>query len=224
MDSDKDYSEDNVGTSLRNARAIYYEKEKNHIINLYELKVREKENLIPPSIFLLMEKPVRKELLDYLSSLEGDTEKSQILRYLDIKDGLKAKKWKSNNNQWHKLYGELLESLDTKGLLACSLEDIQSKNEDDLILYGIGCSAVEKFQKEVLCDGLIKKKKTKEELLNNGVQIPQEQIDELQCKVEITRNLFKNLPEYIIDDWIDICEEVLAWGCCALESDTIFHY
>ena len=55
MDSDKNFEDDTTGDSFNSAKRIYKENKDKHIIDLYQLNIREKENLVPPSILLLMD-------------------------------------------------------------------------------------------------------------------------------------------------------------------------
>lgn len=220
MDTDKSYKDDDVGTSLKSARKIYIEKKNDHIIDLYELGVREKENIIPPSYYLLCLNPPQKKLFYRLISYEEDENNNEYLRYLDLKDGIKAKKYKAKDTNWHKLYDPYLMELEINELLSCSIEQINNQDDEFLFLKGIGGDIVDTFRKDILCGGL--KDKLEEKRIING--IPPNAIKALEIQVERSLSLFTNLPSYIRNDWIGLCNKLLAWGCCALESQAIINY
>lgn len=214
MDTDKDYQDADIGTSLINARKIFNEKKDTRVIELYELQVREKENIVPPSFYLFCSNPPQKNLLKHLALYENSEKASEYLRHLDIKDGIKAKKCKSSDKKWHRLYDEYLMQLESNNLIACSICDVNGKEDNFTLLSGIGDNIVDTFREDILCGGLIKKLQTKTE-----INVPDYVLESIRMSIEQSKMLFTIIPEYIKKDWQDIAVKVLSWGLCANETE-----
>ncbi|WP_350343965.1 hypothetical protein PRVXT_000330 [Proteinivorax tanatarense] len=206
VDTDKDHHESRPGPSFDEALKVYKKTKTSNVIKLHEMKLREKENLVPPSLFLLIENPPHEEILRFLSELEPYPEYENVLRYLDIKDGFKVGTYIGRG-----LYENVIKGLETENLLACSLTNDNNKT----IFNGIGNKVLEnKFQKQVLEGGLLSIIKEKEKLLEEGKEIPRNVLVELNYKYNKSKELFASLPTYIEEDWHQLCEDIVSWGCC----------
>ena len=118
------------------------------------------------------------------------------------------------------MYDQYLVKLASSELLACAIEEIYSQDGEFRLFSGIGDEVVDTFRKDILCGGIIDKLEEKKHIIG----IPQNVIDALELKVEVSTNLFDTLPIYIKQDWINLCQTVLAWGCCSLDTQIIINY
>ncbi|MFD1359089.1 hypothetical protein ACFQ4X_14310 [Fictibacillus halophilus] len=207
-DSDKTYPEDTVGNTLSKINTIYSANKNGSITNVYELTVREKENLISPSLYLLCANNSIRGTLTKLKKIEESESLSTKLKYIDLKDGIKAKTLKSNETR--KKYLEDLFN-EVSDLFACSYDEIEDKHDEYPIINGIG-SALEDFYNDILGDGL-EKKLTQKKKVATKFRIPEESIKNIELNVIKKQNLFKLVPNYIKDDLEFICKKIISWGC-----------
>ena len=224
MDSDKNHHEDDVGESLKNARKICNKYKDKYYVYLFETNFREKENIIPPSFYLLFNKKVNNaKFIEYLGLLEKNSQYQEILRYLNIKDGIQSKIYKNSDSRWKTVYNDFFRELDQNNFLIYKLNDIGEINDDIIILEGIGNKAVEKFTSLILCGGLSKEKEKLIFAKSNGRKISEWQIKSITDNEIKIKKLFNILPEYIKNDWYLLCREILIWGCCASDTQIIFN-
>ncbi|MEH7361798.1 hypothetical protein [Priestia megaterium] len=209
-DSDKTYPEDNIGDTLLKLNTTYNLYKDNKVTNLIALNVREKENLIAPSLYLMCTNSGSKESLNKLLKIEVSSEFSTLLKYIDLKDGIKAKALKGNENR--KKY---LESLfkEFSDLVACSYEEIDDQDDEFPIMEGIG-RGFESFLSDVLDRGLEKKLEEKQKIAQK-FSIPEEVMKELESSITIKSQLFNHLPNYLEEEWQSLCQKIISWGCCA---------
>ncbi|AWX56926.1 hypothetical protein AB432_018555 [Brevibacillus brevis] len=206
-DSDKLYPTGKVGETLAQITKVYAKYQANSIVDIYSLEVREKENLIPPSLYLLCSNGSCRDVLNMLHEIELLDKHREKLKYIDIKDGVKAKQLK--NEEHLQFLKDLL--IDVPNLIACSLDDIDKQKDETVLLQGIG-GKIEEFERDILEDGLEKKLDDKRRLQ------PKPEIEkaiiQLENKIEKKTNLFNILPDYVKPEWEFLCKKVISWGCC----------
>lgn len=196
MDSDKNFADDSLGTSAKDAIKAEA-KFLDEIFMLYILNVHEKENLIPPSFYLLCSNPNHgTQLLKDLSKYETDEKYAEYLKFLDLKGGIKKSKFDSLPES----YTAFLSKLDSVNL------DVKS---DESIIPKIGSHLVDNFQHEILEGGnLIKLENAKKRSCN------EESVKRLESKVNESSLIYTKLPNYLKDEWGQIYQKVLLFGCC----------
>ena len=78
-----------------------------------------------------------KEFLLKLCKIENSHIHQEKLRYIDLKDGITAKSLKTNIERKSYLEGF---SMMLQNLIACTFEEIDSRDDEFLIMQGIGKS------------------------------------------------------------------------------------
>ncbi len=209
-DSDKDYKDDDKGSTLIKAIEVVKKYEKNNVISLLPLKVREKENLLPPILYIRILNHSKK----FLDLLNKKLENEELLRFIDIKDGFKAKKFNSVNEKWHKLYDDFLIECDAQGILNCSLNELLTKDEDYIFLNGISDKATNKVDTYLFREGVNNRLKQMKEIDS----IPSEALKAEEENLELSRNIFECLPDYLKRDWIEIGKTIIQW-CCRISDE-----
>ncbi|ANC06739.1 MULTISPECIES: hypothetical protein [Bacillus cereus group] len=207
-DSDKTYPTDKIGSTLLMLRRTYNSHRHNKITELLELDVREKENLIPPSLYLLCHNVYSKEFLLKLCKIENSHIHQEKLRYIDLKDGITAKSLKTNIERKSYLEGFFYDASD---LIACTFEEIDSRDDEFLIMQGIGGN-LDKFSTDVLDDGL-EKKLAQKKGVSLHTPIPEYVIKELEGNILKKQKLFDELPGYLKADWEKLSKKIISWGC-----------
>ncbi|MGE0977847.1 hypothetical protein [Bacillus cereus] len=206
-DNDKSYPTDHEGetlTQLKNVHSKYY---KDNAVELYGLNVREKENLIPPSMYRMCCNGSAKDVLKKLEQIEELTEHQSKLMYLDIKEGIKAKNIK--DEQYKEYYRELFEVVD---LISCSLDEVYEKKDEDILMIGIG-KKLDAFIKDVFEGGLEANLEDKKKIAQTE-GIPDYVIKKLEEDILKKKNLINNLPDYLKNEWKDLSHKIISWGCC----------
>ena len=175
VDSDKkSETDDYSGTSGSCFSTWNSLKEKNKIANLYILYVREKENLIPFSLYKQYNKFSGNQTILHLEQFEG-TDKEKHLKFVKISD-------------------------------RCNMDyEKNSIVKDDLALTntmrGIGKSGLRDFS--------VNKVYTEELALLPQIHIKSDE----NISNEDLVNLFKNVPDYLQDDYINLVEKIHAFTC-----------
>ncbi|MDU1538290.1 MAG: hypothetical protein E6902_01610 [Paeniclostridium sordellii] len=210
-DSDRKYPEDTIGDTARYAWNIYENHKSDKIIYMHKLGVREKENLIPPSFYMLCTNGINTESLKNLMKLELlNNSKSEFLKYVDIKDGVELKTYRGENKNCIDFIKNIIE--EHPELLACDLE--KEKDLNSKVILGAGSKAMDTFYRDILednLDNILKEKLIALEKYNN--KNLQSEIEELKCRILKKDSLFINLPAYIEEEWYKLCNIILAWGC-----------
>lgn len=96
IDSDRSFPKDRDGATLRAVTEAHTECGRGAISQLVALKVREKENLIPPSLYKRDPRATATQSLESLLAIESHPNLQDRLRYLDYKRGLKVSAIKTN--------------------------------------------------------------------------------------------------------------------------------
>ena len=208
-DSDKSYPHDQIGDTLLGLQQVFQDYKYSHIIDLYALDVREKENLVSPSVYLMCTNSSCRVTLKKLYEIEM-SEHREKLKYIDIKGGLNAKSYLTADSNWLEYYEILFK--EKSDLLNCGIDEICTKDEKYVLIDGIG-GYLRYVEYEIL-DGKL------EDILNKKIalKIPQDVIDKINKDVERSKSLFSHLPDYLQEEWKSISEKILAWGCCSPEG------
>lgn len=201
LDSDRDMKDSGTGDTYKGANKQYKKLKKNNIVHLCSLISREKENLFPPDFYMLV--CSNNEELKILSVLNNFRKEGDIIRFFDIKDGIKYKKYK--DKRWSSYYAEVLKSLQEANIVAFP----DSDDEDFICVQGIGSNMCDSLC-TILFDNCDKARK---EL--NKLNISADNINRI---IEIRRELNKKLPEYIYNEWERIYSYLFSWGCCISEK------
>ncbi len=203
VDSDKDFEKGPFGNTYHNAADGDRKRANQNIpFHLHPLKVREKENLFPFNEYLKVENMEKKT--QKLVSLLASEQNQELLRYYDMKDGIKKKKMNSKklDARWGTLYMPFIEKCKVKGLceednpcVDCEIESCKGcKNEDSKYIWGIGdkllAAASEDFFKRY------------PKKINNMTEID---------------NIFNN-QKFIIDMWDEIAKLLFSFGCSISRS------
>ena len=197
LDSDQEMAGAKKGDTYQGANNSYKKVKKNHIILLKELEVREKENLLSPNIYkIICEK--NKTMLEVLECFFED---ENILKYFDIKDGVKLKRYQ--DEVWKNYYQKVIDKLIEQGVF--KIPEDEKKQKDFLCVEGIGEKAC-----NVLCKLLLKDEEVCKKTLRNI------KLDDEKNKLiwKIRENIEEYLPEYLYVEWKQLYKLLFDWGCC----------
>lgn len=195
VDSDKEYPQGSKGATFIGINNKYKKIKKRLPIELFALKVREKENLIPATIYCNFSDC---ELISLIASEFPDDE--VIADFFDIKDGIKYKKLVNEDSRWTGAYGDLL----TECIVRNPLPDqIEEEDFDKVYLSGIG---------DKLCD------RVATALFSNGdatwkdeFSFPSAQIEKIETEIP---QMLGFLPKNVLSHWEELFSIIFAWGCC----------
>ena len=202
LDSDREMKGAKLGDTYRGANNSFKRIKNNHIMLLEALGVREKENLFPPTAYML----VCDENQILLRVLEHFVKEEKIIKYFDIKDGIKFKKYQIAG--WQQYYNRVIEELIQEGGYKSPNED-EEYNPEFICLEGIGDKVCDVVCKILLEDELVCEKILKE----RGVS------DEKKKNIMETRKIISQiLPKYLSDEWEQIHNLLFSWGCCIAEK------
>lgn len=202
LDSDREMKDSKVGSTYKGANKSFNKVKDNHIMLLKALDVREKENLFPPSAYMLL----CEEKIAFLMVLHQFVEEEKIIKYFDIKDGIKYKKYKING--WEQYYKAVIDEMTRVGLYKLPQQE-KEDNDDFICIEGIG----EKIC-NVLCKVLLEEEIASEEILySRGITE-----DKKQKVREVRKSLKDILPPYMYTEWEQIHKLLFSWGCCISEN------
>lgn len=203
FDSDKSFNEDANGSTLKNA--INGDKQRTNRcfpFYLYALPVKEKENLFPYSEYLYGPN-IELNTKNLINLLVKETNE-ELLRFFDLKDGIKHKKLnnRNNNEKWRTLYLPFINKCKTNGVCAsnckciiCSKQTCKGcKNEDKKYIAGIGDKLLEGASKKFFNDPCLK--------FDNSTN---------------PDSIFGN-QKFILDIWKEIAHLLLNFGCSISRS------
>lgn len=175
VDSDKRCETDDYsGTSGSCIKTWNLMKEKNKIADLYILYVREKENLIPFSLYKQYNQFSRNQTILHLEQFEG-TCKEEYLKFVKISDRCNM------NYEKNSMVVDDLELTDT--------------------MRGIGKSGLRDFS--------VNKVYTEELASLPQIHIKSDE----NISNENLINLFKDIPSYLKDDYINLVEKIHEFTC-----------
>lgn len=175
VDSDKKFETDDYsGTSGSCFSTWNSLKEKNKIADLYILYVREKENLIPFSLYKQYNKFSGNQTILHLEQFEG-TDKEKYLKFVKISD-------------------------------RCNMDyEKNSIVKDDLALT----NAMRGIGKSGLRDFSVNKVYTEELALLPQIHTKSDE----NISNENLVNIFKDIPNYLQDDYTNLVEKIHAFTC-----------
>lgn len=242
VDSDKDSKMAKIQETATKLKNKYRAYSNNHLTNIHILKVREKENLITPHIYLILS----DEPSDYkvLKQIYENPNYRDICYYGDIKSGLRI----TDENLMDYLIKEidfLVESkmaneellrkvslcLSSSGLdtsLSKAVDsyisknsNIEKKENDEILICGVR-KLFEKFNKEILEGGLdVDITKAKSEYEDKPhIDFFEKQVKLLNIKKEQIVNSVDNPPEEYKNWWDEISTMCFSWGC-AMKIDAV---
>lgn len=201
LDSDKEMKGAAFGSTYKGANNAFKKIKNNHIILLQSLDAREKENLFPPCLYIAL----CEEKAQFLSIIDKFIEDENIIKYFDIKDGIKYKTY--NDSAWRSYYIKVVDMLMQEGLFL--LPDEEEVAEEFMCVDGIGA---------VICDVISKVFLGSEELAEEVMcrrGIPNEKKEQIRTMRE---SLSCILPAYMYSEWEQIHKWLFSWGCCISEK------
>lgn len=278
LDSDKKYENDKIGSTAKKVIDKYEEYQENYITDYHVINVREKENLVVPSLYQLCSKSHSiKTDLEILHLLETNEILNSIYRFGDIKDGIKLREIleieentkllveylkqliknrqydKSDNKDILMFLADTIDNIIGEKVLTKFIEkiaindnglDITKQTEEiiekivdiwnkqkkqkvldntikekdrDTVIKGVG-HMLDIFKKEILLGEITKVIKVKEEAYKKyeNEQL-KEEIEKLKINYEKSKRMFEILPLYMLQEWKNIAEKIVTWGCCMQE-------
>jgi hypothetical protein len=210
-DSDKKYPSSGIGQTLKKLLQIENQYKNTSIINVYPLQVRAKENLIPPSLYLIGTEHSVKSHLEKLQLIEKRS--CEKLLYFNIKDGYKVKHFK--DEKFIEYFRNVF--MEVEDLVACSIDDISIKTDDEEVVVNGLKGIVEQFTHNILDNGIELRLQGKRRLQDPPPQVLSI-ITELEAILGQKEDLFNNLPQYIREIILELCKKILSWGCSKGET------
>lgn len=132
VDSDRDYKGGQRGSTYKSVKDSVKIAKRSIVIDYLELPVREKENLIPSTIYSLF---VDSGIVHVIADNYSDDE--EINSFFDIKGGIKYKKIVNHNEIWENKYGKVIEICRNAGICKGEVSD-EITNLDKYYIDGIG--------------------------------------------------------------------------------------
>lgn len=197
IDSDKEMEGDKRGDTYRGANNAYKKVKNKHIILLKELGVREKENLLPPKAYMT----ICDKNQTLLQTLDCFVDDEKIIKYFDIKDGVKFKRYQQEN--WKKYYDRVISKLIERD--AFTFPPNGENVNDFKCVEGIGEKACNTMSRLLLKDEMT----CVETLKNTNVNDKNKKII-----LEMRDDIENILPEYIMFEWLRLHKLLFDWGCC----------
>ncbi len=200
VDSDREYVGARRGSTWVGANNEFKKLKKNHIIELYDLKVREKENLVPPNLYQLVlnnENPL-------LKVLEEEMNNNKSVFFFNIKDGVNLKTIEkySDDVRWQKYYKGIIDKCRALGIYM----ELEGKDSSHLCIKGIGSNMCERVNDLILSiDG----ESYEENFLHSGLSMDK--------KPDIDRarsDIFSFVTGELELEWESIAKLLFSWGCC----------
>lgn len=197
VDSDMKYSGGKKGSTYKGLVSAVKQAQKNIPISSYVLPVREKENLIPISIYKqFTDNRLIHVIADYF---ENDIE---IQNFFDLKEGVKRKTIDQADDKWKNHFNTLISKCEEKKIYLDKKENLK---DDDKYIEGIGAD---------LCDKIIDVLFVSEDykyLKNKFSDLKRVHIEMI---IRDKDKWVKNIPDYILHIWEQIADVLFDWGCC----------
>lgn len=198
VDSDKTKSTSSKGSTAKDLLRFITRNPTSIVATPYILKVREKENLIPPSFYIKLSQHQNNKWLSFLSTVEDDDEYIEFLRFSDIKDDVGKVNDVSN-------YSSIMQKIHTF---------ITDDNK------GVGKNAVTQFKDLILDHGITTKKNDFIQKISGGMGVKNNSNDTLEYLSRIedfSNHIIDYIPKYLKEDWYEIYDLVAVFGCCLPE-------
>lgn len=203
MDSDKCEENAPIGRSAQSAEDAFDAYKNLYPIQLHILNVRAKENIIPPTILIWEEKLAKNPLLVKLSQKETDPDYYELLRYINIKDGIKN----------FQLFRDCAKYKTQIEKLGYKWPDADAEKDKKYFAEGIGSRALDLFRKNQLRHHLQAKLDTLEEHGCDTVMC-----NKIRADVARSHQLTQYMPSYLKNDWINIENLVVTFGMAFPET------
>lgn len=143
-DTDMDFPNDSRKSTYKGVNDAIKKVKNKIIIQLFELPVREKENLIPATIY---NKYTDSGLIKVISQTFPNDE--IVSNFFDIKDGVKIKKILKPSDKWLKYYRKLIEECKKNNI--CCEENLKKGDLDSKYIYGIGDKLCDTVCEAIFC-------------------------------------------------------------------------
>lgn len=195
-DSDKKFNDDQLGNTAKivknyidtNCDTMVY-----HILNFIE-----KENLVPLDFYIAIAQNDKQELL---KCIRGFYKNDEFMRYYDIKEGVKLKRLKENNNKWNNLYLPFLDECKKAGIY-----NMNATSDEDKVVSGIGNKLA-----NITIDSILNPKSTQKisKAQKNNINI-------------LKSDIFSHIPDYIMNEWETIYKYIFDFGCVLKQHHNSF--
>ena len=192
-DSDKDYHTDRIGQTARAVHRAVNDAQ-NAVMSGFILNVREKENLVPIDFYAAIAPSSNQNLIKCLKLCETNVE---LMKYFDLKDGVKKNKVENADQVWLNLYSDFI---------VLSKKNNVYKEGNDQVIEGINGKLANKAITTLLSKCTLK-----------GFPI------NTQKKIlSIRKDIFLHIPKFIIDEWVLISQMIFDFGCSLTTSHNSF--
>ncbi|QZT36936.1 hypothetical protein K5X82_17130 [Halosquirtibacter xylanolyticus] len=188
-DSDKKYPKGGEGDTVKSLRHVRMNQS---LCELYCLKVREAENIIPLSIF-----KIHKQ---YRNHNDFDELKVDHLFYIDYKQGLTNDK--------------LLKDQDKKLFWKEVIANVE--HQDGVLIKGVGEKFLANIKTLLTEDHLMYLESTiseKKKMQQEGKPITDKYISILEDQFKICKNPYEKLTKEYYDIWVEIALIIIRWCC-----------
>lgn len=204
MDSDKSYPCDDYGASAKSAMQAYNHNKNTYPLQLYILNVRAKENVIPPSILMWLGDLSRHQTLLTLARKESDELYWDLLRFINLKDGVTYKK----------VFEKYASYKDLFAVLGYDLSSVNSVDLDKCCIEGIGSNALNKFRIKILRHGYL-------DDFENAVRMhcSEDVCQRKKVMAERCNHLIEHMPSFLEREWSAITEQIITFGICFPETE-----
>ena len=190
-DSDKQYQDSENGDTCKKAATTVLNLNNSPIpLDLYVAKVREKENLFPFKEYLKFCNPNVKLWVKAILTVADE----EMLRYVDIKDGLVLEKdgvLIKHDKKWKSVYGNLIKYCQDRKLFS----SINDKGHNYTGVNGIG--------KDILTTA-------SESFFNKA------KYKNLDGSTKIVKIFGDQI--FILDEWKELAKKIFDYGCCLSEK------
>lgn len=202
VDSDKHYPDGASGSSSRAAKQCYQRKKNNHIISLYELNAREKENLLSPEMYQVVN---RDELVLMRILMKYPDE----YMYFDIKDGIKHKRFR--DERWKKHYTKIVQDCKKEGIFLAS----ESEEDQFIHIKGIGDKQATRVDDLIIAPEMTNRNGCSiiERMHHYGLS--ENSVEEI---VQMRNTFYNRLSPQMVMEWKRIYELVFSYGCSLLDN------
>lgn len=227
VDSDKIHPNDEFGKTLRQVIRSYERMKKNSIIGLHILSVHEKENLMPPRMYGVINPKLVEKLLPW-KRLYEDGNISHMYKFCDLKEGISAINYcsfyeglfderngivsSSHENCW----GYDDEFIGTKNEFESLIQEVKNKKATNkFLLPPLG----EKILNDFKLSEMYKKDKENLNSMNTSIQgsvNPHKKILENRIyEIENFQNKLNDFHKYYLNE---LSEHIQDWGFCYTEA------
>ena len=233
IDSDKTSPEGMLGKTAQYVNAVCNKYDNNHVTYTHTLKVREKENLIPPEIYYNLESDAKiKEDFEFLLKMYNSEYKDSYL-FGDIKSGFDKKADQEMLKEFItvevkklvdedfaidelKEYGKQLKQMIGDNVFCSVVDELYREpvKEKENIIHGVR-SAFGKFKESILEGKLKDRNAQKKEIVEkHGSKTLKEEVAELETILDTISDVTKlSIKNEFEEYWKEIASICYEWGC-----------